>query len=88
VIGVVALVGDRDVGDEALDELVGESDVVALTWRAEQAHRVAERIASGVDFRAQAPRERPRPWACGSLTFSIPQPLAEVKTTLLKGLAD
>jgi len=31
-----------------------EGDVVALAWRANQAHRIAERIAGGVDFGAQA----------------------------------
>jgi hypothetical protein len=31
-----------------------EGDVVALAWRADQAHRIAERIAGGVDFGAQA----------------------------------
>ena len=55
MIGVVALVGDRDVCGEAVDQVVREGDVVALPWRADQAHRIAERIASGVDFRAQAP---------------------------------
>ena len=54
MIGVVALVGDRHVGGEALDQFVGEGDVVALAWRTDQAHRIAERIASGVDFGAQA----------------------------------
>src|ERR1700722_20404430 len=54
VIGVVALVGDRDVRGEALNQLVRESDVVALAWRADQAHRVSQRIAGGVDFGAQA----------------------------------
>jgi hypothetical protein len=34
---------------------VREGDVVALAWRADQAHRIAKRIAGGVDFGAQAP---------------------------------
>ena len=54
VIGVVALVGDRDVRGEALDQLVREGDVVALAWRADQAHRIAKCVAGGVDFGAQA----------------------------------
>jgi hypothetical protein len=33
---------------------VGEGDVVALPGRADQTHRIAKRIASGVDFGAQA----------------------------------
>jgi hypothetical protein len=52
MIGVVALVGDRGVRGEALDQLMREGDVVALAWRADQAHRIAERIASSVDFGA------------------------------------
>ena len=54
MIGVVAFVGDCEVGGEAFDQLVREGDVVALAWRADQAHRVAKRIAGGVDFGAQA----------------------------------
>jgi hypothetical protein len=54
MIGVVAFVGDRDVGGEAVDQFMRKGDVVALPWRTDQAHRIAERIASGVDFRAQA----------------------------------
>ena len=54
MIGVVALVGDRHVCGEAVDQFVREGDVVALAGRSDQADRIAERIASGVDFRAQA----------------------------------
>ena len=54
MIGVVALVSDRDVRGEAFDQLVREGDVVALAWRADQAHRIAKRVARGVDFGAQA----------------------------------
>ena len=54
MIGVVALVGDRDVGDETIDQFVREGDVVALSWRANQTHRIAERVACGVDLGAQA----------------------------------
>jgi hypothetical protein len=53
LIGVVALVGDRDVRGEAFDKFVSEGDVVALAWRADQPHRIAKRIAGGVDFGAQ-----------------------------------
>jgi hypothetical protein len=54
MIGVVAFVGDRGVCSEALDQIVREGDVVALPRRANQAHRIAKRVARGVDFRAQA----------------------------------
>jgi hypothetical protein len=52
MISVVALVGDGDVRGEAFDQLVRESDVVALSWRADEPHRIAQRIAGGVDFGA------------------------------------
>jgi hypothetical protein len=52
MIGV--LVGDRDVGFEAVDQLVREGDVVALSGRADQTHRIANRVAGGVDLGAQA----------------------------------
>jgi transposase InsO family protein len=46
--------GDRGVCDEAVDEIVGKGDVVALPRRADQAHRIAQGVARGMDFRAQA----------------------------------
>lgn len=54
MIGVVALVGDGGGGFEAVDEIVREGDVVALAGRADQADGIAERVAGGVDFCAQA----------------------------------
>jgi hypothetical protein len=33
---------------------VRKGDFVALAWRADQAHRIAKRVAGGVDFGAQA----------------------------------
>jgi len=54
MIGVVALVGDRNVGFEAVDQFVGEGDVVALSGRTDQTHRIAEGVAGGVDLCAQA----------------------------------
>ena len=54
VIGVVALVGDRRLSGETLEEVMGEGDVVALSRRADQAHGIAERVAGGVDFGAQS----------------------------------
>jgi hypothetical protein len=54
MIGVVALVGDCDVCDEAVDQLVRKGDVVALPWRSNQGTGLPERIACGVDFCAQA----------------------------------
>ena len=67
VIGVVALVGDRDVRGEAVDQVVRESDVVALAGRADQAHRIAQRIAAAWILVLKPPRDRPRPWASAPL---------------------
>lgn len=54
VVGIVALVGDGDFGGEAVDEIVGEGDVVALAGRADQADRQAEGLGGGMDLGAQA----------------------------------
>lgn len=54
MVGVIALVGQRGLGLKALDEIVGEGDIVALARRADQADRIAERVAGGVDLGAQA----------------------------------
>ena len=59
-LNTVAFVGDRDVGGEAVNQLVRQGDAVALAGRADQAHWVAERVAGGVDFRAQAPARPPK----------------------------
>jgi hypothetical protein len=48
MIGVIAF------GDDTLDQFVREGDVVALSERADQAHRIAQGVAGGVDFGAQA----------------------------------
>ena len=54
MIGIIALVGQRGLSRKALDEIMGEGDVVALTWRADQADRIAVGVAGGVDLGAQA----------------------------------
>jgi hypothetical protein len=58
MIGVIALVADRGSRIEAIDKLMCEGDVVALARRADQAERIAERVAGGVDLGAQ-PASRP-----------------------------
>jgi hypothetical protein len=50
MIGVVAFVGDRGDGGEAVKKIMGKSDIVALSRAGDQADRIAERIAGGVDF--------------------------------------
>ena len=57
MVGIVSLVGDGGLGLDALDQIMSESDVVALAGRAEQADRKAEGFGGGVDLGAQpAPR--------------------------------
>lgn len=58
MIGIVSLIGQSSLRLKTLDEVVGEGDVVALTRCADQAERIAERIAGGVDFGTQS---TPRP---------------------------
>ena len=45
MIGVVALVGDRDVCGEAVDQFMREGDVVALPWRTDQVKQIGFGIA-------------------------------------------
>lgn len=54
VVGIVSLVGQGGLGLEAVDERVGEGDIVALAGRADQPNRIAERVAGGVDLGAQS----------------------------------
>ena len=57
MVGIIALVGNRRARSKAVDEIVREGDVIALPGRADQTDRVAETIASGMDFGTQpAPR--------------------------------
>lgn len=57
MVGVITLVGDRGAGFEAVEEILREGDVVTLARTGEQADRIAERIAGGMDLGAQpAPR--------------------------------
>jgi hypothetical protein len=42
------------LGSQALYQFVREGDVVALSRRSDQAHRIAQRVAGCVDFCAQA----------------------------------
>jgi hypothetical protein len=54
MIGIISLVGDGNLGLDAVDQVVGEGDVVALSGRADQADGKAERLGGGVDPGAQA----------------------------------
>jgi hypothetical protein len=52
MVGVVSLVGDCCFGFDAVDQVVGEGDVVALSGRSDQADRKPERLGGGVDLGA------------------------------------
>ena len=57
VVCVIALVCDRDLGRETVDQLMGECDVVALSGGADQAQWQAKGLGGGMDLGAQpAPR--------------------------------
>lgn len=58
MISVIAHVGQQGIGIDAFDEIMGKGDIVALSGRADQAERKAERVCGGVDFGAQ-PAARP-----------------------------
>jgi hypothetical protein len=77
MISVIAFVGDGGGGSEAVDEFVRMGDIVFLAGTADQPDRIAQGVSRGMDFGAQPPRERPRPWACGPLFRGAPQPLAD-----------
>ncbi len=54
MIGIIPLVGKGGIGLEALDEVMGKSDVAALSSRADQPDWKAERFRRDMDFRAQS----------------------------------
>ncbi len=54
MIGILALVGNRRVSSDAVDKIMCEGDVVALSGRTDQPDRIAQRIAGSMDFGAQA----------------------------------
>ena len=65
VIGVLFLVGDGGFGLDAVDQITGEGDVVALTGRGNQANG---RVSLGcVDLVLRPPLDRARPWASAPL---------------------
>lgn len=52
MVGVVSLVGDCRFSCDALDQVMGKGDVVALAGRADQAQRKAESFGGSVDLGA------------------------------------
>lgn len=54
MVGVVALVGDCRFGLDAVDQVMGKGDVVALAGRGDQADGKAQRLGGGMDLGAQA----------------------------------
>lgn len=53
MIGIIALVGNSSLGLEAIDEVMGKGNVIALPWRADQSDGKAERFCCGMDLGAQ-----------------------------------
>lgn len=54
MVGVISLVGDGGIGVDAINQVMGEGDVVALAGRADQADWQPERLGGGMDLGAQA----------------------------------
>lgn len=54
MVGIVAFVSDGGIGIDTVNEVMGKGDVVALSGRADQAYRKAERFGCGMDLGAQA----------------------------------
>jgi len=52
MISVIALVAQQGIGIDAVDKIMGEGDIVALSGRADQAEGKAKCICGGMDFRA------------------------------------
>jgi hypothetical protein len=71
-IGVIALVADRGLHLEALNEVMSEGEVVALTGAADQADGKSKRIGGGMDLVLRPSRNRPRPWASAPLFLRAP----------------
>jgi hypothetical protein len=75
MVGVVALIGNRRAGVEAVDKIMGKGNVVALAGSTDQADRIAKRIAGGMDFGAQ-PAPRPAQALGIRPPFSLRAPVA------------
>ena len=58
MVGIIALIGNCGVRVEAVDQIMGKGNVVALPRGTDQTDRIAKRIAGGVDLGAQ-PASRP-----------------------------
>ncbi|NIJ60342.1 hypothetical protein FHS82_004220 [Pseudochelatococcus lubricantis] len=54
MIGVVAFVRNGGISVDAIDQIVGEGDVIALAGRSNQTDRQAKDLGSSLDFCAQA----------------------------------
>ena len=54
MIRIVTFVGDRGIGGETVDQLMGKSDVVALSRRPDQTDRKTKSFGGSMDFGAQA----------------------------------
>src|SRR5690606_30547738 len=54
VVGVVSLVVDGGIGIEAVDQVMGKGDVVALSGRADHVYGKAKGFGGGMDLGAQA----------------------------------
>lgn len=75
MIGIIPLVGKGGIGLEALDEVMGKSDVAAVSGRDDQPDWKAERFRRGMDSRAQS-AARPTQALGIRPPFTLPAPAA------------
>ena len=54
VVGIISFVGNGDLGVDAIDQIVGEDNVIALAGRADQSQRKAKGLGGGMDLGAQS----------------------------------
>ena len=53
-IGIEGAVGDQQIGGHVRQQRIGAGQVVRVSRRQQQAHRIAERVDQGMDLCAQA----------------------------------
>ena len=70
-VGIIGAVGEDGTRAVTLDEILGAADVVFLAWPGDQAQRIAQSVAGGVQLGAQ-----PAARAAKTLGMSPPFDLA------------
>ena len=56
LVGVEGAVGDQQAGGHVRQQRVGADQIMRLSRRQQERHRLAERVDQGMDFWGSAPR--------------------------------